>query len=54
MEETKLIFGMIFEQETPFPCSQKQKPSIAFSDLNDVTLGSSAIFENQSLAEVPE
>jgi hypothetical protein len=29
--------------------TSKQKPSIAFSDLNDVTLGGSAIFENRNI-----
>ena len=31
------------------PDTSKQKPSVAFSDFNDVTLGSSAIFQNLSL-----
>jgi hypothetical protein len=33
---------------------QNNKPSITVGDLNDVTLGSSAVFEYQSLAEMPE
>jgi hypothetical protein len=37
-----------------FDLTQKEKPSIAFSDFNDVTLGSSAVFKNQSFSEVPE
>jgi hypothetical protein len=33
---------------------EKAKPSVAFSDFNDVTLGSSAIFKTRSLEEVQE
>jgi hypothetical protein len=33
------------------PMFRKQKPSITFGELNDVTLGSSAIFESQSRKE---
>ena len=45
----RLMLGLLIHP--PYP---KKKPSIAFGDLNDVTLGSSAIFENQSLTEAPE
>jgi hypothetical protein len=33
---------------------EKQKPSVASSDFNDVTLGSSAVFEIRSLNEAQE
>jgi len=33
---------------------ENKKPSIVLCDLNDVTLGSSAIFENLDPKEVPE
>ena len=33
----------------PFSLFQNQKPSVSFSDFDDVTLGSSAVFKNHNL-----
>jgi len=44
--------GLIQVSTFPQQC-KKLKPNITVGDLNDVTLGSSAIFENQYPKEAP-